>query len=382
MPKQKLLPQGTRRVPCRNCSSSWQICLAKRRDHRRLLRFPDSTRTGIRLQAHHATAGVALPIINNSVWLERKAIRSKAYASRLAPAGGSVRACKAEAFWQASHTLAKPLSPRWSPGCRSQVPHQRLAATSEYRYIWWALIKRHIGYCVGTGKVIFQEPVGRVAPSDSEGVSPPRTRRVGETNELIGTKDNLKRGGLDMVFGTQPPKYLGKIMENKISLTVNGQQHSLTVIPMNSGGCPAQTLKLTGTRSLRRSRMRCLYRAVDGEPTMSCVYLPRVRMARISDIEGLAKSEDGKLVLHPFRMLLFSTVLSSADSVSRPDHDLLRAHQAQPDPRPTTSARTERHALPLRGLSTIENAILMRACLAHGRTIHPPHIPIRSMPKE
>ena len=105
-------------------------------------------------------------------------------------------------------------------------------------------------------------------------------------------------------------------MENQITLTVNGKAHSLIVNPDETlADTLRKRLMLTGTKiGCEEAECGVCTVLVNGEPTLSCTYpAARADGKDILTIEGLASTKDGKLILHP-----------------RPDHDLLRAHQAQP----------------------------------------------------
>ena len=170
-------------------------------------------------------------------------------------------------------------------------------------------------------------------------------------------------------------------MENQISLTVNGQQHSLTVNPDETlADVLRKRLKLTGTKiGCEEAECGVCTVLVNGEPTLSCVYpAARADGKEIMTIEGLANTEDGKLVLHPLQeafvqhgavqcgFCIPGQIMTSYALIKR-----------NPDP----SSEELRHALKdtlcrCAGYPTIENAILDAAkALRTGEPIHPPHIP-------
>ncbi|MGB7873129.1 MAG: 2Fe-2S iron-sulfur cluster-binding protein, partial [Anaerolineales bacterium] len=85
-------------------------------------------------------------------------------------------------------------------------------------------------------------------------------------------------------------------MENQISLTVNGKQHSLTVNPTETlADALRKRLKLTGTKiGCEEAECGICTVLINGEPILSCVYpAARADGKDILTIEGLAKSEDG-----------------------------------------------------------------------------------------
>jgi selenium-dependent xanthine dehydrogenase len=170
-------------------------------------------------------------------------------------------------------------------------------------------------------------------------------------------------------------------MENTISLTVNGQQHSLTVNPDETlADALRQRLKLTGTKiGCEEAECGVCTVLVNGEPTLSCVYpAARADGKDILTIEGLANTEDGKLVLHPLQeafvqhgavqcgFCIPGQIMTSYSLIKR---------------NPNPSSDELRHALKdtlcrCAGYPTIENAIMDAAkALRTGEPIHPPHIP-------
>jgi xanthine dehydrogenase molybdenum-binding subunit len=170
-------------------------------------------------------------------------------------------------------------------------------------------------------------------------------------------------------------------MENKISLTVNRQQHTLTVYPTETlADSLRKRLKLTGTKiGCEEAECGICTVLVNGEPTLSCVYpAARADGKDILTIEGLAKSEDGKLVLHPLQeafvqhgavqcgFCIPGQIMTSYALIKR-----------NPDP----SSDELRHALKdtlcrCAGYPTIEDAIMDAArALRTGEPVRSPHIP-------
>ncbi len=93
-------------------------------------------------------------------------------------------------------------------------------------------------------------------------------------------------------------------MENQITLTVNGRTHTLSVNPDETlADTLRKRLKLTGTKiGCEEAECGVCTVLVDGEPTMSCIYpAQRANGKNIMTIEGLAKTEDNELVLHPLQ---------------------------------------------------------------------------------
>jgi selenium-dependent xanthine dehydrogenase len=170
-------------------------------------------------------------------------------------------------------------------------------------------------------------------------------------------------------------------MENQISLTVNGHQHSLTV---NADETLADALrvrlKLTGTKiGCEEAECGVCTVLVNGEPTLSCVYpAARVDGKEILTIEGLANTEDGKLVLHPLQEAF---VQHGAVQCGFCIPGQIMTSYALLKRNPNPSSDELRHALKdtlcrCAGYPTIERAILDAAhVLRTGEPVHPPHIP-------
>jgi selenium-dependent xanthine dehydrogenase len=170
-------------------------------------------------------------------------------------------------------------------------------------------------------------------------------------------------------------------MENKISLTVNGQQHSLTV---NADETLADTLrkrlKLTGTKiGCEEAECGVCTVLVNDEPTLSCVYpAARADGKDILTIEGLADTQDGKLILHPLQEAF---VQHGAVQCGFCIPGQIMTSYALLKRNPNPSSDELRHALKdtlcrCAGYPTIENAIMDAArALQTGEPIHPPEIP-------
>ncbi len=170
-------------------------------------------------------------------------------------------------------------------------------------------------------------------------------------------------------------------MENKISLTVNRQQHSLAVSPDETlADTLRKRLKLTGTKiGCEEAECGVCTVLVNGEPTLSCVYpAARADSKEILTIEGLANTEDGKLVLHPLQdAFVQHGAVQCGFCIPGQIMTAYALIKRNPDPSPDEL----RHALKdtlcrCAGYPTIENAIMDAAnSLRTGEPIHPPHIP-------
>ena len=93
-------------------------------------------------------------------------------------------------------------------------------------------------------------------------------------------------------------------MQNQITLTVNGQTHTLAVDADETlADVLRNRLHLTGTKiGCEEAECGVCTVNVDGEPTMSCVYpAQRANGKNILTIEGLAKTQEGELILHPLQ---------------------------------------------------------------------------------
>jgi len=170
-------------------------------------------------------------------------------------------------------------------------------------------------------------------------------------------------------------------MENKISLTVNGQQHSLTVNADETlSDALRKRLKLTGTKiGCEEAECGVCTVLVNGEPTLSCVYpAARADGKEILTIEGLANTDDGKLILHPLQEAFVQHGAVQC-GFCIPGQIMTSYALLKRNPDPTSDEL--RHALKdtlcrCAGYPTIENAIMDAAkALRTGEPIHPPHIP-------
>ncbi len=170
-------------------------------------------------------------------------------------------------------------------------------------------------------------------------------------------------------------------MENQITLTVNGQSHTLTVNPDETlADTLRKRLKLTGTKiGCEEAECGVCTVLVDGEPTLSCVYpAQRANGKTILTIEGLAKSEDGKLILHPLQEAFVQHgAVQCGFCIPGQIMTSYALLKRNPDP----SSDELRHALKdtlcrCAGYPTIENAILDAArALRTGEPVRPPRIP-------
>jgi len=169
-------------------------------------------------------------------------------------------------------------------------------------------------------------------------------------------------------------------MENQISLTVNGHQHSLTVNADETlADALRKRLKLTGTKiGCEEAECGVCTVLVNGEPTLSCVY-PAARSdgKDILTIEGLANTEDGKLILHPLQDAFVQHGAVQC-GFCIPGQIMTSYALLKRNPDPTSDEL--RHALKdtlcrCAGYPTIESAIMDAAkALRTGEPIHPPHI--------
>jgi selenium-dependent xanthine dehydrogenase len=171
------------------------------------------------------------------------------------------------------------------------------------------------------------------------------------------------------------------MMENKISLTVNGQGHTLSVNADETlADALRKRLKLTGTKiGCEEAECGICTVLVEGEPTLSCVYpAGRADGKEILTIEGLAKSEDGRLILHPLQEAFVKHGAVQC-GFCIPGQIMTSYALLKRNPDPTSDEL--RHALKdtlcrCAGYPTIEHAIMDAAhALRTGEPIQPPHIP-------
>lgn len=93
-------------------------------------------------------------------------------------------------------------------------------------------------------------------------------------------------------------------MTNRITLTVNGQSHTLDAIPGEMlSTLLRERLRLTGTKiGCEEAECGACTVLVDGEPMMSCVYpAERADGKTIVTVEGLAKRVHNEMELHPLQ---------------------------------------------------------------------------------
>ncbi len=170
-------------------------------------------------------------------------------------------------------------------------------------------------------------------------------------------------------------------MENRITLTVNGQSHTLTVTPTETlADALRKRLKLTGTKiGCEEAECGSCTVLVNGEPTLSCVYpAARADGKQILTIEGLANTQDGRLVLHPLQEAFVQHGAVQC-GFCIPGQILTSYALLKRNPNPSSDEL--RHALKdtlcrCAGYPTIENAIMDAAhALQTGEPVRPPHIP-------
>jgi len=171
------------------------------------------------------------------------------------------------------------------------------------------------------------------------------------------------------------------MMENRISLTVNGQEHTLSVGPDETLAEALRVrLKLTGTKiGCGEAECGSCTVLVDGEPTLACIYpAARADGKEILTIEGLAKLEDGRLILHPLQEAFVQHGAVQC-GFCIPGQIMTSYALLKRNPDPTSDEL--RHALKdtlcrCAGYPTIENAIMDAAhALRTGEPIQPPRIP-------
>jgi len=93
-------------------------------------------------------------------------------------------------------------------------------------------------------------------------------------------------------------------MNNQISLTVNGIQHTLEAKPNETlSGLLRERLRLTGTKiGCEEAECGACTILVDGEPVVSCIYpAERADGKSITTIEGLAQRVHKEMKLHPLQ---------------------------------------------------------------------------------
>jgi xanthine dehydrogenase molybdenum-binding subunit len=176
-------------------------------------------------------------------------------------------------------------------------------------------------------------------------------------------------------------------MSNQITLTVNGQSHTLTVNPDETlADTLRKRLKLTGTKiGCEEAECGTCTVILDGEPTLSCVY-PAMRAdgKTVITIEGLAtplpegEGQGVRVKLHPLQEAF---VEHGAVQCGFCIPGQIMTSYALLERNPNPSSDEIRYALKdtlcrCAGYPTIENAIKDAAnSLRTGEPIHPPHIP-------
>jgi xanthine dehydrogenase molybdenum-binding subunit len=176
-------------------------------------------------------------------------------------------------------------------------------------------------------------------------------------------------------------------MKNQITLTVNGQPHTLTITPTETlADTLRKRLKLTGTKiGCEEAECGVCTVLVDGEPTLSCVYpAARADGKTILTIEGLAtplpqgEGQGVRVKLHPLQEAFVQHgAVQCGFCIPGQIMTSYALLKRNPDP----SSDELRHALKdtlcrCAGYPTIENAILDAAhALRTGEPVQPPHIP-------
>ena len=92
--------------------------------------------------------------------------------------------------------------------------------------------------------------------------------------------------------------------DQNLTFTVNGQKYTLAPLPGETlADLLRNRLRLTGTKiGCNEAECGSCTVLVDGEPILSCNYpAERAEGKNIVTIEGLARSENGRLVLHPLQ---------------------------------------------------------------------------------
>ncbi len=169
-------------------------------------------------------------------------------------------------------------------------------------------------------------------------------------------------------------------MEQQLSFIVNGQSHTLSVAPDETlAEVLRNRLRLTGTKiGCEEGECGICSVNVEGETVLSCTY-PALRAngKTVLTIEGLAKSQDGELILHPLQEAFVQHGAVQCGFCI--PGQIMTAHallQRNPDP----SSGDIRHALKdtlcrCAGYSSIESAILEAAhSLRTGEPVRPKRV--------
>ncbi len=170
-------------------------------------------------------------------------------------------------------------------------------------------------------------------------------------------------------------------MTNRISLTVNGTNHSLESIPGETlADLLRNRLRLTGTKiGCGEAECGSCTVLVDGEPVVSCIYpAERAGGKQITTIEGLAERVHEEMKLHPLQEAFV-------------EHGAVQCGFCIPGQIMTAYALLKRNPIPnsedvrfalkdtlcrCAGYPTIENAIIAAAeSLRTGEPVKQPHIP-------
>ncbi|GAB4505045.1 MAG: selenium-dependent xanthine dehydrogenase [Anaerolineales bacterium] len=176
-------------------------------------------------------------------------------------------------------------------------------------------------------------------------------------------------------------------MTNRITLTVNGQTHTLEAIPGEMlADLLRKRLRLTGTKiGCEEAECGACTVIVDGEPVLSCVYpAERASGKSVLTIEGLAThltpgpSPTGRGGLHPIQEAFVEHgAVQCGFCIPGQIMTAYALLQRNPDPtREDIRAALKDTLCRCAGYPTIENAILEAArALRSGEPVQPPHIP-------
>src|ERR1051325_7928589 len=170
-------------------------------------------------------------------------------------------------------------------------------------------------------------------------------------------------------------------MNNQISLTINGQQHTLEAKPNETlSDLLRYRLRLTGAKiGCEEAECGACTVLIDGEPVVSCIYpAERADGKTVVTIEGLAQRVHEEMRLHPLQEAFV-------------EHGAVQCGFCIPGQIMTAYALLERNPNPdsaeirfalkdtlcrCAGYPSIENAILAAApALRHGGPLQKPNIP-------